>query len=79
MCSKCQTRECTHISYLFRDEELKDGGHLHRLVKDEEHLRREQDLITNMEDKELMILLQQRKIAALDEANTRWVNVVFSV
>ena len=58
---------------------MKDGGHLRRLVKDEEHLRREHDLINNMEDKELMILLQQRKIAALDEANTRWVNVFFGM
>ena len=58
---------------------MKDGGHLRRLAKEEDHLHREQGLINKMEDKELMILLQQRKIAALDEANTRYSKVVFNL
>lgn len=47
---------------------------LGRLLKEEDLLRRDQqNLAARMGDKELMIMLQQRKIAALDEANHRLV------
>ena len=56
-----------------KNEEVKET--LGRLLKEEDLLRRDQQsLIHKMGDKELMILLQQRKIAALDEANNRLVS-----
>ena len=46
-----------------------------RLLQEEDILRRDQiEMATNIGDKEMMILLQQRKIAALDEANNRLLN-----
>ena len=43
-----------------------------RLLQEEDMLRRDQiEMTNNIGDKEMMILLQQRKIAALDEANNR--------
>ena len=46
-----------------------------RLLQEEDILRRDQiEMTNNMGDKEMMILLQQRKIAALDEANSRLLN-----
>ena len=43
-----------------------------RLLKEEDILRQNQlEMSGNVGDKEMMILLQQRKIAALDEANNR--------
>jgi len=41
-------------------------------MTEEDILRRDQmEMTNNLGDKEMMILLQQRKIAALDEANNR--------
>ena len=55
-----------------RNEEVKEL--LGRLLKEEDLLRRDQQtLLHSTGDKELMILLQQRKIAALDSANHRLV------
>ena len=47
-----------------------------RLLKEEDILRHGQVEMTgnSVNDKEMMILLQQRKIAALDEANNRLIN-----
>ena len=46
-----------------------------RLLHEEDILRRDQiEMTKNMGDKEMMILLQQRKIAALDEANNKLLN-----
>jgi len=46
-----------------------------RLLQEEDILRRDQtEMTTNMGDKEMMILLQQRKIAALDDANNRLIH-----
>ena len=46
-----------------------------RLLQEEDILRRDQiEMTKNMGDKEMMILLQQRKIAALDEANNKLLN-----
>jgi len=55
------------------DEEVKVI--VSRLLQEEDILRRDQiEMTNNMGDKEMMILLQQRKIAALDEANSRLLN-----
>jgi len=52
------------------DEEVR--GLVTRLMAEEDILRRDQmEMTSNLGDKEMMILLQQRKIAALDEANNR--------
>ena len=52
------------------DEEVR--GMVTRLMAEEDILRRDQmEMTGNLGDKEMMILLQQRKIAALDEANNR--------
>ena len=52
------------------DEEVR--GMVTRLMAEEDILRRDQmEMTSNLGDKEMMILLQQRKIAALDEANNR--------
>jgi len=56
-----------------KNDEVKEV--LGRLLKEEDMLRRDQQsLLHKMGDKELMIMLQQRKIAALDEANHRLVS-----
>ena len=48
---------------------------LNRLVREEDQLRRDQSNMSanDLSDKERMILMQQKKIAALDEANSRLV------
>ena len=52
------------------DEEVR--GMVTRLMAEEDILRRDQmEMTGTIGDKEMMILLQQRKIAALDEANNR--------
>jgi len=59
-----------------RDDQ--QGGIVARLMREEEVLRREVPGLANggggLGDKEMMILLQQRKIAALDEANNRLIH-----
>ena len=46
-----------------------------RLLQEEDILRRDQiEMTKNLGDKEMMILLQQRKIAPLDEANNKLLN-----
>merc|ERR1711936_241250 len=59
-----------------RDDQ--QGGIVARLMREEEVLRREVPGLANggggLGDKEMMILLQQRKIAALDEANSRLIH-----
>ena len=55
------------------DEEVKVI--VSRLLQEEDLLRRDQiEMTTSMGEKEMMILMQQRKIAALDEANSRLLN-----
>jgi len=56
-----------------RNEHKESDNELKRLIQEENALVREQGKMNKIEDKELMIALQQRKIQALDEANTRLV------